>query len=64
MVVPVGVIFSLIVALLVSGNTLFNKLVRVVYYLPVICSMTAIGIMWAVLLDPAIGMFAYWLRVL
>jgi len=64
MVVPVGVTFSLVVAMFVSENSLFKRSLRVIYYLPVICSMTAIGIMWAILLDPTIGMFAYWLRAL
>ncbi|NLG89066.1 MAG: sugar ABC transporter permease [Clostridiaceae bacterium] len=64
MVVPCGILFSLAVALFVQGNSLFQRFLRVSYYVPVICSMTAMGIVWAVLMDPTIGMFAFWIRQL
>lgn len=60
MVVPLGIVLSLGVAVYVQKNTPFRKMLRTTFYIPVICSMTAIGIVWAVLLDPTIGMFAYW----
>ena len=62
--VPIGIGFSLAVAVYVQKNTLFRKSLRSIYYIPVICSMTAMGIVWAILLDPTIGMFAYWARIL
>lgn len=62
MVVPLGTALSLGVAVYVQKNTPFRKMLRTTYYIPVICSMTAIGIVWAVLLDPTIGMFTYWAR--
>lgn len=37
-------------------------MLRSVYYLPFVCSMTAIGIVWSMLLDPNMGLFAYWLK--
>lgn len=64
LVVPVGTVFSLIVALYVQKNTLYRKALRSVYYIPVICSMTAISIVWSILLDPTIGMYAYWFKML
>lgn len=60
MVVPLGMALSLGVAVYVQRNTPFRRMLRTTYYIPVICSMTAIGIVWAVLCDPTIGMFAYW----
>lgn len=64
MVVPLGIFLSLAVALYVQKNTIFRKTLRSVYYIPVICSMTAMGIIWAILLDPTIGMFAFWAKSL
>jgi multiple sugar transport system permease protein len=64
MVVPLGTAFSLGVAVYVQRNTPFRRMLRTTYYIPVVCSMTAIGIVWAVLCDPTIGMFAYWSRLL
>jgi multiple sugar transport system permease protein len=64
LVVPVGTAVSLAIALYVQKNTLFRKTLRSVFYVPVICSMTAISIVWAILLDPTIGMFAYWARMI
>lgn len=64
LVVPLGTVVSLLVALYVQRNTFTRKVLRSTYYIPVICSMTAMGIVWAVLLDPTIGMFAYWVKIL
>lgn len=63
LVVPLGIAVSLAIALYVQKNTLFRKSLRSLYYVPVICSMTAVSIIWAMLLDPTIGMFAYWLKM-
>lgn len=63
MVVPLGIAVSLAVALYVQKKTFFRKTLRSLYYIPVICSMTAVSIIWAMLLDPTIGMFAYWFRM-
>ena len=37
-------------------------MLRSIYYLPFVCSMTAIGIVWSMLLDPNMGLVAYWLK--
>ena len=63
MVVPLGIAVSLAVALYAQRNTFFRKTLRSLYYIPVICSMTAVSIIWAILLDPTIGMFAYWFKM-
>ena len=64
MVVPIGIFLSLMAASYLQKNTLYRKTLRSVYYVPVICSMTALGIVWAILMDPTIGMFGYWARAL
>ncbi|XCP83473.1 sugar ABC transporter permease [Roseburia hominis] len=53
--VPVQVLGALIIAALISKNNKRNKLFRAVYFLPVICSATVIGIMWRMILHSNIG---------
>ena len=48
--VPIQVLGALIVAAVISKNNLKNKFLRAVYFLPVICSATVIGIMWRMIL--------------
>ena len=59
-VVPLGTLLSLITAIYVSENTRYRKFLRFMFYVPVVCSMTAMGIVWAILMDPTIGIFAKW----
>ena len=63
LVVPLGIVVSLSIALYVQKNTFYRKTLRSAFYIPVICSMTAVSIIWAILLDPTIGMFAYWIKI-
>lgn len=49
------VAFGFIVACLVCGSTWFQKLARSIYFIPVVCSMTAIGLISMMCLDPNIG---------
>lgn len=58
---PVQVIVGLVIAVLVSKNTLFNKFCRSMFFIPVVCSLVSIGIMWSMLLDNNIGIISYWL---
>ena len=53
--VPIQVFGAIVVAALITKNTFRNKLLRAVYFLPVICSATAIGIMWRMILHSNIG---------
>ena len=53
--VPIQVLGALIVAALISKNNKRNKILRAVYFLPVICSATVIGIMWRMILHSNIG---------
>ncbi|MDO4522740.1 MAG: sugar ABC transporter permease [Eubacteriales bacterium] len=53
--VPIQVIGALIVGALVSKNNARNNFFRAIYFLPVVCSATAIGIMWRMILHSNIG---------
>ena len=61
---PVQVLGSMVIAALLTQNNFRNRLFRGIYFLPVICSATAIGIMWKMILHPNIGFITYLLRIL
>lgn len=62
--VPLGVIVSLLAALYVARTDFFHRSIRTIFYIPVICSMTAVSIIWGILLDPIIGVIPQWTRQL
>lgn len=64
MEVPLQVALGLFVAVLVSRSTWFTKLMRTIYFVPVICSLTSISIIWSLILDPTIGILSYYTRAL
>lgn len=51
--------FGFLVACMVSGTTFFQKLVRSIYFIPVVCSMTCVGLVGMMILDPNIGTIPY-----
>lgn len=53
--VPVQALAALVVAAVISKNSRKNKVLRAIYFLPVICSATVIGIMWRMILHSNIG---------
>lgn len=53
--VPIQVFGAIVIAALITKNNVRNKIFRAVYFLPVICSATAIGIMWKMILHSNIG---------
>ena len=53
--VPIQVFGAIVIAALITENNRHNKVLRAVYFLPVICSATAIGIMWRMILHSNIG---------
>jgi multiple sugar transport system permease protein len=63
-VVPGEIILGLLVACAIHKKSKINSIFRGVYFLPVICSMTVIGIIWMFLLDPDIGTISYYLSQL
>lgn len=60
--VPIQIILGLLVANALTKTSLFNKMARTIFFLPVICSMAAIGIVWSILLDGNIGLIPYLLE--
>ncbi len=56
---PAQLLVALVLAAFITRNTVFNKLCRAVYFLPVICSATAVAIMWRMILHSNIGYVTY-----
>ncbi len=54
--VPIQAFGAIVVAAVLAKNNGKNKFFRAVYFLPVICSATAIGIMWRMILHSNIGL--------
>jgi len=52
---PVQVLVGVLCAAALSRNTRFNRFCRSTFYIPVVCSLTAIGLVFNMLLDPNIG---------
>ena len=61
--VPIQLIIALILAGLLTRNTVMNKIFRAIYFMPIICSATATGIMWKLILHSNVGYVTYLLRV-
>lgn len=59
---PTQVILGTVVAAALSQTGLFNRFARSVFYVPVIVSLTSIGIIFSMLLDPNIGWIPYFLH--
>lgn len=60
--VPVQIILGLLVANLVASTSFFSKVARSIFFIPVVCSMAAIGVVWSLLLDGTIGMVPYFCK--
>lgn len=59
--VPLQVGLALLLTMYVAKSNKYTKMLRSVYYLPFVCSMTAMGIVWSMMLDPNMGLIPYWL---
>ena len=57
--VPLQIGLSLLILFLMLSNNRFHKFLRTVFYIPYVCSMTAISIMWAMILNKNSGMIAF-----
>jgi multiple sugar transport system permease protein len=62
--VPAQLIVALFLAALLTKNTMRNKFFRAVYFLPIICSATAVSIMFRMFLHSQVGIFTYFLDLL
>ena len=61
---PIQVLVALLLAALLTKNTWFNKLCRGVYFLPIICSATAVSIMWRIILNSNVEYITFLLNKL
>lgn len=59
LVVPLQVLLALVLVMFMTKNTRLHKLLRTTFYLPYVCSMTAVSIMWSMLLNRNYGMLPY-----
>jgi multiple sugar transport system permease protein len=63
-VVPLGVILPLGLALALNRAMPLRALLRGAFFLPVIASFAIVALAWRFMLDPDIGLLAYWLSFL
>lgn len=59
---PLQVVLGLLAAAFLADNAPYKKALRSIYFLPTVCSLTAMGIVWSFLLDPNVGMIPYYLE--
>ena len=62
--VPLQVLLALVLVMFMTKNTRLHKFLRTTFYLPYVCSMTAVSIMWSMLLNANYGMLPYLLSKL
>lgn len=62
--VPCQLLIALLLAGLLTRNTVINKLFRAIYFMPIVCSATATGIMWKLILHSNVGYITYVLRMM
>ncbi len=62
--VPIHMALALALAFLLYRPTRFNKLCRSVFYIPVLCSFTSIGILFNLLLNSTVGYIPYIIKLL
>lgn len=60
--VPIQILLALVIAMFMMKNRRIHKFLRASFYVPYVCSMTAISILWSMMLNPNSGMFSYLLR--
>lgn len=61
--VPIGVILSLVVAVLLNANIKGKTIYRVIYFLPVVSAPAAIAMVWKWLYNSEYGLFNYLLSL-
>lgn len=61
MEVPIQICFGLIISAILAKEGLFYKFTRSAYFIPVVCSMTSISIMWGLILDSNLGIIPYYI---
>jgi multiple sugar transport system permease protein len=61
--VPLGMAFSLLIAVVLNQKLKGVNLFRTIFFLPVISSWVAVSIIWVTLLDPNVGIVNYVLKL-
>lgn len=61
---PLQILTGQLLVAYVSTNTLWRKSIRFILFIPVICSIIAMAIVWSMLLDPTIWMVPYLLSLI
>lgn len=62
--VPLQIGIGLLIANALAYTSVFSKFSRTIFFIPVVCSMTAVGITWGLLLDQTIGLIPYLLQLI
>lgn len=62
--VPLLIGLALLAAVMLKKRGWFSGFCKSVYFIPAICSMTIVSIVWSFLVNPDIGMFCHWLKLL
>lgn len=62
--VPLLIGLALVVAVMIKKKGWLSGFCKSVYFIPAICSMTIVSIIWSFLVNPDIGMFSYWFKLL
>ena len=57
--VPIQIVLGLLIANALASTSLFSRASRTIFFIPVVCSMAAIGITWSLLMDGIIGLVPY-----
>jgi ABC-type sugar transport system permease subunit len=60
--VPVGIVLSLLTAIVLKRKSLLNNVFRTCFFLPVIVSLVVTAVVFLWLFDPVIGLVNYYLR--
>ncbi len=62
--VPLGMAFSLVIAVVLNRKLRGVNLFRTLFFMPVISSWVAVSLIWVTLLDPQVGIVNYVLKVI
>lgn len=61
---PLQMIVGIVLSAVLAKNSFFNRIIRSIYFLPVITSAVTVGIMWQMLLHSNVGLYTYWMQLL
>ena len=62
--VPLQMVIGVVLSALLAKNNMFNRIIRGIYFLPVVASAVTVGVTWQLVMHSNIGIFTYWLKML